>query len=91
MIQVAIESDFAAWRRTARALIQTRVTPDEILWLPAGHSGLFDTKELSSDSRISFRVPAEFLKIAETAACFDGAERWAVLYRVLYRIDLVVR
>ena len=86
MIQIAIENDFAAWRQTARALIQSRVTPDEILWLTAGHAGLFHTKELRSDSGISFRVPPEFLKIAEAAACFDGAERWAVLYRVLYRI-----
>ena len=86
MIQVAVENDFAAWREAARALIQSHVTPDEILWLPAGHAGLFDTKEFSSDSQTTFRVPPEFLKIADAAACYDDAERWPVLYRVLFRI-----
>ena len=86
MIPAAVENDFAAWRDTARGLIQSRVTPDQIVWLPPGQAGLFDTKKLNCDVRTPFRVPPEFLQIAEAAACYDGAERWPVLYRVLYRI-----
>jgi DNA polymerase len=86
MIQIAVENDYGAWREAARGLIRSRVEPHEILWLPPGHSGLFDTKEFGSDGEESFRVPPEFLKIAEAAACYDDAERWPLLYRVLYRI-----
>ena len=86
MIQVAAENDYSTWREAARGLIRSGVKPDEILWLTAGHAGLFDAPDLSSDRQGSFRVPSEFLKVAEAAACYDDAERWPLLYRVLYRI-----
>jgi DNA polymerase len=86
MIQVAVENNFVTWRNAARELIRSGVRPQEILWLPAGHSGLFDTKDFRSNMKPSFHVPNEFLKIAEAAACCDEPERWSLLYRLLYRI-----
>lgn len=31
-------------------------------------------------------VPAEFIKLAQAVACFDDAERWPLLYRILFRL-----
>jgi len=39
-----------------------------------------------SESAISFRVPKSFFGLAETVACHTHPERWAVLYRLLWRM-----
>jgi DNA polymerase len=86
MIQVAVENSFAAWRNAARELLKARVKPDEVFWVPEGQAGLFDAQKVRPEPPVSFYVPPEVLKIAEAAACYDDAERWPLLYRVLFRI-----
>jgi DNA polymerase len=85
MIQVAIDNNFTSWRKAARGLIASQTNPDEIVWLTSGQNGLFPAADVPPETSTSFRVTPEFIKIAEAAACFDDAERWPLLYRVLFR------
>lgn len=87
MIEISVEDEFAKWRKAARELIDQRVRPQDVLWLPAGQRGLFDLQPKQHQaSGPYFSVPTEFMNIAEAAACYDSAERWSLLYRILHRI-----
>jgi uracil-DNA glycosylase len=86
VIQISIENDFLSWRRTARKLLQAGVAPHEVLWTDADQNALFegDLEELTEQK--TFKVPSDFLELADTVACIDDARKWALLYRLLFRI-----
>lgn len=85
---VAIENDFTSWRTAARKLLQRNVLPDEILWTSNEQNFLFanGTEEIEDKNREIYKVSADFLQLAEAVACFDDANRWSLLYRLLYRL-----
>ncbi|MFT3743263.1 MAG: TIGR03915 family putative DNA repair protein [Pyrinomonadaceae bacterium] len=86
MIHACIGSGFEEWRTTARSLIAASVRPDEVIWTPGVQGGLFqqDGGTPLSDRQVS--VPGKFIKLAEAVACFDDAEKWDLLYRILFRV-----
>lgn len=85
MIQISIENDFASWRGAARECLRRKIAPDEILWTCGEQGSLFENNfSEKTDERI-FKVSADFLALAETVVCFDDAERWSRLYRLLFR------
>lgn len=86
MIQVSVENDFADWRKHARACLQRAIEPHEILWSGAAENVLFENASGVEKSDQIHKVPPEFLALAETVACFDDAEKWALLYRILFRL-----
>ncbi len=82
--------DFAFWREKARALIQCDVPPDRIAWTQPGGSGdLFS----NGDTRLptppadapDVRASKRFMSLAKNAALHSDPERFAVLYRLLWR------
>ena len=90
MKRIPIEPSFAAWRRAARALLRQGVEPAQIDWVE------FDGDEAVESVVIPENIPAlpvvappaiprELLARLETAACFRAPDRWALLYRVLWR------
>lgn len=86
MIQVSIENDFSSWRTTARRLLQNGISPDEVLWTTNEQNGLFaDFNSNKSEPRI-FKVSADFLELAEMVSCVDDDQKWALLYRLLFRL-----
>lgn len=86
MIQVSIENDFAAWRKTARYLLRRGVEPSEILWTSETQNILFAEDFATENNQPFCKVPADFLSLAEAVACFDDAGKWSLLYRLLFRL-----
>ena len=92
MRQVAIEPTFKAWRTQARALINARVPPAEILWFAKDQQqavlpGVANTAlPLPITNEPTPRVPAAFVSLAHDVACFRDDGRFDLLYRLLFRI-----
>ena len=74
--------DFTSWRTAARNLLVRDVAPDQVLWSP----GLFTEPLDERSSAATAHVPQEFLHAARMAALHRDPQRWALLYRILYRI-----
>ncbi len=99
MILVRFEPTFTAWRAEARRLLQQKMEPGQVLWQPNDASqpmldGLGAASE-APPARIANRteptkpstVPRVFLDAAWMASHHRDPQRWALLYRVLWRID----
>jgi len=95
MFQFSI-TNFDAWRSTARELRRREVPPDQVQLLIPSNVGLFaatstlsaDESEHKTDSLppSSFNVPKDFLTLAEDVGFHRDANRWNLLYRVLWRL-----
>jgi probable DNA metabolism protein len=86
MIQAQVENNFASWRAAARKFLHARIPPEEIFWTNETQNGLFESDFGEKDCLPTFKVPADFLRVAEGAACFDDFEKWSLLYRLLFRL-----
>ncbi len=78
---------FASWREAARRLLIAGVPPEEILW-QSDEEGLFggSLEDAGPKTGAPAAVPADFLKLARSVACYDDPTRWGLLYRMLWRI-----
>ena len=96
-LSVQFAPTFTAWRGVARELLQGRVHPQAVSWDPLdnaqpGFDGLVGGPSLSATSVVDrsatdeLRVSKAFLRVAAAVACHRSPERWALLYRVLWRI-----
>jgi probable DNA metabolism protein len=74
--------DFASWRTAARSLLIQDIAPDQVLWSP----GLFTEPIDTRTATVTATVPKEFLDVAKVVAMHRDENRWALLYRILYRI-----
>lgn len=86
VIRIAAENDFATWRMAARRCLENRVAPAEILWTNEANGGLFGDGAPKSTTGETLKVPADFVSLAEAVACFDAADKWALLYRLAFRL-----
>lgn len=80
-----MENSFASWRETARGFLSVGIVPEAIIWTDQTNAGLFQSA-LPEAINPNVKVPREFFDVAAAASCFDGAERWALLYRLLFRL-----
>ncbi|KRR01831.1 DNA polymerase [Bradyrhizobium jicamae] len=82
------ETDFDGWRKAARALALNDVTPSEVSWRVAGASPeLFEPIAPPLEPpQGTFSVPAKFVELAEIAILHHNPERFALLYRLLWRL-----
>lgn len=82
------ETDFDGWRAAARALAQNGVPPDDVMWTVAGRAAeLFAPDALPScEHPPAFTVPAAFVATARMAILHRDPERFALLYRLLWRL-----
>jgi DNA polymerase len=84
------ETDFEPWRKAARTLALNHVKPSDVTWsVPGSEAELFepaaDSLQLETPPG-SFNVPAKFLELARSAILHRDPERFAVLYRLLWRL-----
>ncbi len=96
-VQLPAPDDFAFWRDQARTLVQCEVPPDRVSWIEPGETGdLFAQggasglterpPEPDRDSRPA-RASKRFLSLARNAALHSDPERFALLYRLLWRLQ----
>ncbi len=87
VVRLASEIDFAGWREAARTLRGQGVAPDTVIWTVDGEGDLFaDPEPLAAASPGGFTVSREFLELAEEVILHRSAERFALLYRMLWRM-----
>ena len=92
-IEIAEPDDFEAWRERARALVQCGISPERVVWSEAGGEGdLFaqaagaPLPEPAADAR-PVRATKPFVRLAQSAICHSDPDRFALLYRLLWRLQ----
>jgi DNA polymerase len=84
---VAIEPSFEAWRPRARELLAEGVAPESIDWTDATQTpSLFEEAAPADAAGPSVPVPAAFLSLAASVCAHTDPRRFAVLYRLLFRL-----
>ncbi|MBL6078677.1 UdgX family uracil-DNA binding protein [Belnapia sp. T18] len=89
MIGIALPgpADFPAWRDAARRLLAAEVAPERVAWHLAGEAaGLFAHEPVPEPRRTGLTVPRSFPELAEVVIRHRDGERFALLYRLLWRI-----
>ena len=84
MITVDPGHDFPSWRKAARLLLDRRVHPDEVLWETETLFGGENVNRTAPPVKIN--VPPAFIELADEVSCHAAATRWALLYRILWRL-----
>ncbi len=94
-------NDFGHWRTISRQLISQHTPPEHVTLEPPGNSPLLFPTNASSPQATpptssipghtnlhspSFRVPRQFLELAEAVACHTDRRRWNDLYNLLFRL-----
>ncbi|PZQ65297.1 MAG: uracil-DNA glycosylase [Phenylobacterium zucineum] len=87
--RLASEIDLAGWREAARALRARRIPPEAVLWTVDGAGGLFQPEPAASSppGGPSFTVPKAFVDLAGQVVLHRSDERFALLYRLLWRLQ----
>lgn len=91
MEQITFAPTFSAWQKSARRALLREISPDLIAWEELGADqpslAMFEEIDAPPESKVPrFRVPKAFLEMAKRVACHRDARRWALLYRVLWRL-----
>lgn len=82
-VAVRFKPDFAHWQAAARRQWGADVAPERIEWQPDPDAGGPDADTPAGEGP---RVPKAFVTLARAAACHRRADRWALLYRLLWRL-----
>lgn len=89
MWRVRVAGGFADWRQQARVLLGACVPPEQVSWQAADEQedlfAALATPLPAVRSHVPIRIPAKVLALLESAARYRTPERWALLYRVLWR------
>ncbi|HEY0778054.1 MAG TPA: TIGR03915 family putative DNA repair protein [Gemmatirosa sp.] len=96
MPAVAFDGTFDGWRAAARGVLAAALAPADVTWQPADdlQRGLaLDTVSAANAAHpveartpAAVTVPRRFLAVGALVACHRDPERWATLYRVLWRL-----
>src|SRR4051794_899315 len=88
-ISLTSETDFDGWRTAARALALNNVAPAEVTWTVRGNEPeLFEPAGPAplAPADGTFNVPARFVELAQAAILHHDPQRFAILYRLLWRL-----
>lgn len=84
---LAHETDFDGWRKAARALRQAGVPPAlAVFKVGPAAGGLFDDTVRPTATDPAFSVPKDFVELAREVILHRSADRFDLLYRLLYRL-----
>lgn len=73
---------FAGWQAAARLQWQAGLPPEALWWQP-DHTAVAPP---AATDRPRPRVPKQFVPLARATACHRSEDRWALLYRLLWRL-----
>jgi len=87
-VQLSGETDFAGFREHARALLARGVKPDDVQWSAGDASDLFGDGEapVAAAESAAANVPASFIALCESVALHCDPQRFALMYRLLWRL-----
>lgn len=78
---------FDSWRESARVLLARGVSPEQIVWIDSRQDALFeDFRVFPGQSRPGFKISRSFIQSARFVACHRSDDRWALLYRLAFRL-----
>jgi uracil-DNA glycosylase len=86
------ETDFDGWRKAARAMVLHEVKPADITWTVRDNAPELFAPEAETplpelvQASPTFNVPAKFVEGAQAAILHRDPERFAILYRLLWRL-----
>ena len=89
---LAHPADFEGWREAARGFLAAGAPPHEVAWRVGGEADLFAalapaaSAPATPNGEPAFRVPREFVELAQLAICHADEDRFALLYRLLWRL-----
>jgi DNA polymerase len=87
MHTISIQPNLESWREAARRMLAAEVPPEALLWTETAEALLFKAAEPDNSSVAkAVKVPAVFMDMARSAAAHRDPQRWAVLYRLLWRL-----
>ena len=89
MKDVRIDPTFESWQSAARSLLREGIAPDDVQWNDGTivqSSLLTLTPPRPVEPVTEYRVPARFIELAQRAAAHADPQRWALMYRVLWRL-----
>lgn len=94
MRQIVFDPHFDGWRQAARELVRRQIAPPTVAWLARGAEQLSLLPEMPDPNRgteqpaakIVPTVPRSFMPLAKTASLHSDPTRWALLYRLLWRV-----
>jgi len=85
MIHASISNNFESWRSAARQFLAGGIPPEQIVWTNEEQGSLLAAHPAAARDA-DFTVPVGFLDLARAVSCFDGDHKWALLYRILFRL-----
>lgn len=88
-VELRGDTDLAGFRAHARALLQQGVAPDAVHWRVAGSDGdllATDPHAPAAPAAAAAKVPAFFLELCQSVVLHREAQRFALLYRLLWRL-----
>ena len=89
-VRLASEIDFAGWRAAARRLAIDGVPPEEIDWVVGAQESLFagaaQARNDEPEAQPLLSVCAAFIRLAKALILHRDPQRFAVLYRLLWRL-----
>ncbi|KJC49393.1 DNA polymerase [Bradyrhizobium sp. LTSP885] len=88
------DTDFDGWRKAARRLALNDVKPADVTWTVRNEAELFaassvngfSANDLPDAPHAGFNVSATFVELARTAILHRNGDRFALLYRLLWRL-----
>ncbi|HET6408423.1 MAG TPA: DUF4130 domain-containing protein, partial [Chthoniobacteraceae bacterium] len=82
------EPSFESWKAAAREQLAAGVPPHEIIWSESTDPQPSFAFALSNTdvSASRFTIPKKFLHLAEYVARYSHRDKWALLYRTLWRL-----
>lgn len=85
-VRIASETDLAGWRDAARRLVMAEVPPEDVAWsiAPDGMPVILPTP--GTGRATVLKVPRDFVERTETVICNADPQRFALLYRMLWRL-----
>ena len=79
-------ADVAGWRKAAREAIALNARPDDVVWAVKGAQSDMLAAPAAHASPMAFKVPRRFVELAGSVLLHRDAERFALMYRLLWRI-----
>ena len=88
MLTVPLPDDCTpeAFRTAARKCLAQGLQPDEVIFSTSSTPSLFEEVGEESGSKLDMVVPRSFLDMMRKVLCHSASDRFALLYRLLWRI-----